>query len=60
MNSIRRNHLAYGTASFVIVTELKIEGCGNLLNLKDGDDFGQIDQDREVLQQTCDDDFSAQ
>lgn len=44
----------------MIVTELKIEGCGNLLNLKDGDDFGQIDQGREVLKKTVDDDFSGQ
>ena len=37
------NLLAHGEAFMMIVANLKIEGCGSLLNLKDGDDFGQID-----------------
>jgi hypothetical protein len=31
-----------------------------LLNLKDGDDFGQVDEGRKVLKQAFDDDFSSQ
>jgi len=38
-----RNLLALGTASMMIVGDLRIEECGNLMNLKDGDDFGQVD-----------------
>ena len=59
-NGTEGNLLADGTALMMIVGGLRIGGCGSRLNLKDGDDLGQIDQDREVLQQTFDDDFSAQ
>ena len=30
------------------------------MNLIDGDDFGQVDEDGKVLKQAFDDDFSAQ
>jgi acyl-coenzyme A thioesterase PaaI-like protein len=43
INGTEGNLLAHGEAFMMIVANLKIEGCGSLLNLKDGDDFGQID-----------------
>ena len=42
-NGTEGNLLADGTAMMMIVSDLRIEGCGSRLNLKDGDDLGQID-----------------
>lgn len=35
--------LAHITTTMMIIADLRIEECGNLMNLKDGDDFGQVD-----------------
>ena len=37
------NLLPHITTTILIVGDLRIDGWGSLLNLKDGDDFAQID-----------------